>query len=325
METKHIFKTTFVFFFIVICATQSTLSQDADFYFKKGKDALSKNSLNKANEYFQKATQLSPSDPDIYFRIGDAFNDLTHSKNYYIRYPDLALKYYLKAIEYRPLFKDAMLKVGDCYKNKKMYARASDYYFEALQLDTTDISTLDCIGDLFIAQTDTLKAIEYYQKGTDFGDSSSLVTVFVFEKLGMIYFNMGEYNKAMEWFSRQVVNESDLSGNYHLAKCRLMLGDTVRALTYFASAYQTKDNSLFSYNVPEFLGDYARIEFLHGDCENAIKHYRELIELSPSKSQYYFDLGKVYEKMGNNERQNYFYKIAAKMGNKKAKEYLRRK
>ena len=318
MKPNHIFKTTFSFFFLLICATQSTLSQDAEFYVKKGKDALSKNSLNKAKEYFQKATKLSPSDPEIYFEIGDAFNSYypRHYKNYYIyskASTDLALKYYLKAIEYKPLFKKAMLEVGDCYKFKKMFAEASRYYSEAYQLDTTDISPLERLGDLHLEQKDTLRAIEYYKEGVNSGylfHNSS-----IFEKLGTIHFNMGEYNKAIDWFLLQ-------AGVYHLAKCYLMLGDTVKALAYFNSAYDANDpNDKRS----DLLEDFAGIEFLHGDCENAIKHYRELIELRPSESQYYFDLGKVYQKMGNTERQKYFYKIAAKMGNKGAKEYLRRK
>jgi tetratricopeptide (TPR) repeat protein len=320
MKTNHIFKTTFCLFFLLICATQSTLSQDAEFYVKKGKEALSKNSLNKANEYFQKATKLSASDPEIYFEIGDAFNSYypRHYKNYYIyskASTDLALKYYLKAIEYKPLFKKAMLEVGDCYNFKKMFTEALRYYTEALQLDTTDISALERLGDFYIEQKDTIRAIEYYEEGGNHGDLFQKVSVY--EKLGLIYFNMGEYNKAIDWLLLQAANEQN-----HLAKCYLMLGDTVRALEYLNGAYETylpKDER------SDFLEDFARIEFLRGDCGNAIKHYRELIELRPSESQYYFDLGKVYEKMGNAERQEYFCKIAAKMGNKGAKEYLRRK
>lgn len=95
----------------------------------------------------------------------------------------------------------AQYYAGICYLNLGDYDSAIEY----LKKFSTDepllkATTQGAIGDAYLESGDTANAIEWYKKATSSIDSEMITPLYLF-KLGLLYEEMGEKDKALEAFT----------------------------------------------------------------------------------------------------------------------------
>ena len=144
---------------------------------------------------------------------------------------------------------------------------------------------------------------------------------------------------ATEWFEKGY--ELDISGNYTDAE--KAYSKAIELNPRDSVAYYNRGNAYYKLgNYQQAIKDYNRAIELNpqyanahynrgtaysniGDYQQAIKDYNKAIELNPQYEKAYYNRGVTYAKLGNTKLAIENLKIAARLGDKEAQDYLRSK
>jgi tetratricopeptide (TPR) repeat protein len=240
---------------------------------------------------------------------------------------------HLKPIDENTFYCDKVLYSGN-------YEKISDA--ESLLLESrlpisnndTKISLLTKALSLVDTSNDELKAVIinskgkiYYQKGNyekaieDFTNAINLYSSNpdFYENRGLAYIYKGENNKVKEEFDK-VIDENygyaDESVYYLRGGLNYNEGKHDLAIEDLSKAIDTNPEFTEAYNLRG--NSYSFI----GKYENAISDFTKVIELNPAFTEAYLNRGKAYEESGNMEKANADYAFANP--NKIAKDYFQK-
>ena len=79
-----------------------------------------------------------------------------------------AMKYYENALELNPYFEDAMLNLGQIYKNMGRFVDAEDLYTRALKSNPKCTACLFKLGLLYHEMEKYVKAINHFEKTIEY-------------------------------------------------------------------------------------------------------------------------------------------------------------
>jgi type IV pilus assembly protein PilF len=131
--------------------------------------------------------------------------------------------------------------------------------------------------------------------------------------LGTLYYNRGQYDKAIAAFNSALANilyETPEMSLYNMGRAYAGKGDYQRALTKYreASAKAAKPDLL-----PLIEKEMGKASFAQGDINVAIGHFKKSTELVPSLVESYFWLGECYAKQKRMSEARQAYEMVVKL------------
>lgn len=155
-----------------------------------------------------------------------SYNLVCRALIYALRDWELAVRDYERALELAP--DDCIIwnNLGCVYKDQGQYEKALGYFQRAFETmgDTKVKYPYSNMGDCLHALGQDAQAVQWYESAAELWPENH----YFYEKLGELYYSMGEYRKAMDYFRRTVESRGDAYSN--MADIYLEQGDVRRCL-----------------------------------------------------------------------------------------------
>ena len=141
-------------------------------------------------------------------------------------------------------------------------------------------------------------AVEHMRRSVDQG----YVADDTYEYLGMAYARLGRYEKSVESFSTAIErNPSDLL-YLTVAETYMQAGCHAEAESYLMEAVSTTDDEFLVQRARFMLGE---VYIQEGQLEEAQRQFELVIDSNAKSAEAHYQLGRVYDLMGNTERARY--------------------
>ncbi|MGI9547176.1 MAG: tetratricopeptide repeat protein, partial [Flavobacteriaceae bacterium] len=147
---------------------------------------------------------------------------------------DLALDFFLQALNQEPANSIYLVNVGNTYHALKRYEKAQIYFKKILEIKPDDASALKLIGNTFFALQDFPQAIEFFQKGLALEPNDALN----YGYLGDAFYQRGIFIKAADCYQRALRIQPSHENHNLLGVCYFKLFDYERAIECFQKAIQ---------------------------------------------------------------------------------------
>ena len=151
------------------------------------------------------------------------------------------------------------------------------------------------LGELYRKAKKFEGAIKHYQQAFEINKEDD----YVLSGFGLTYRDMGDYDKAIEWFKKQlnpIVTLNNLSNAY----CRK--GDYQQAIEYANQAVNKDPKNKIA------MDNLAIAYRKKGDYQQAVVWYENLLEINPNDKQAMDGLGITYREMENYEQAIHWFK-----------------
>lgn len=234
-----------------------------------------------AKKYFESVVKFEPEDATSWFYLAkchERLSDLISAKNAYISVINLRNEY-MEA--YKSLCVVLMkLNETDCaisYAKKAQEIDAEDYIFDFI------------IGTAYMKCKDFSKAIEPLKSALE-KDSTNLGTL---NSLGTCYMASGNTSLAITTYEKALeINPKAPMAYFNIGSAYQIQQNHKKAIEYLRKALELDEDE-------SFLIALAMSEVKLGDYENALKHYKQLSLLCPSKDNYKYNIVTCYEALGD--------------------------
>ncbi|CAD7939573.1 unnamed protein product [Amoebophrya sp. A120] len=195
----------------------------------------------------------------------------------------MALKFFKRAIQADPYFSYAYTLCGHEYVANEKYDKAVPMYEKALSIDPRHYNAWWALGNVYYRQEEYENARYHFLQALDINRSNSVLRCY----LGMVMESLHQPAMALEYFEHACAGPNGGQGTsgsgigMHDAQEHRVLWGNVDSPQNAMALFQ-KACVLISLNrFPEALRDLERVR-----------------NLAPKEACVYFQLGKVYEKMG---------------------------
>ncbi len=257
--------------------------------FLQGREANTKHKYSQAIVYFDKSIERSPGSVAAYWERGIAHKGLSHYRQ--------ALHDFSMVAQLNPQMKGLNTRIADVYLGLKQYARAIELYDQDLSRWPRHSDALSGRGMAF------LRLKERDRAERDFLEAISLTKndVRAFEGLGILYYDEGKYQQALDAANqaRDIDSENEQARNicaqiyFKEAQLSLKDGEYIDAIKSLKSAI-----GLLPQNI-----EY-RIELAKAciECEgyemDAINYLTDGLKLNPNEVKLLDLRSKCYRKIG---------------------------
>jgi tetratricopeptide (TPR) repeat protein len=131
-----------------------------------------------------------------------------------------------------------------------------------------------------------------------------------YEYLGLAHANLGNYDASVQAFDRAIERQPSALLYLVAAESYRKTGAVERARVYLESAITSSDDRFLIQEARMRLGDL----FLTDDrLGRAAEQYQALLEENPRSAEAHYQLGLVYDRMGNRERARYEWREALRI------------
>jgi tetratricopeptide (TPR) repeat protein len=162
------------------------------------------------------------------------------------------------------------------------------------------------------------KAIEAYTSAIALDPNYA----FAYDGRGLAYMNKGQYDRAIEDYNKAIaLHPNDVFAYTNRGRAYMGLGTYLhyqQAIEDFSKAIELMPNIAETYSVRGFA--YKTL----GNHQQAIKDINKAIELKPDIADAYYERGLAYGVLGNIQQSIADFKIAARLGNEGAQDFLRK-
>jgi len=167
------------------------------------------------------------------------------------------------------------LEMATKFIETKEFSKAENEYIDALKLDMHNLDIYKKLGDLYFNNKDYDKAKETYEYIIKLEDDD-----YVYNKLGDIFTNKGDLNQATTNYKKSIeLRDNNPIYYYNLAKINLKLNQLEQGL----------ENAKKSLNIepdnPRLLDFLLDLSIIMGDKELANKTLNKLIEVNPDNNK----------------------------------------
>lgn len=214
---------------------------------------------------------------------------------------------FTKSIDLNPRFAAAYNNLGLLYNESSRFSEASEYFDRAFQLDPS-----------FVYQKNQIKALfndEKYQQVTESLSDISVSDIDTELNLisGLAYFNIGNLNKASEYFSQ--LDENVKTYNVHLAQAIIAgaSGDHKKAAAYFSKALDIKSTNEVLLNRAIAYLESGEFDFAERDIDEVISNDPNISRSYLLKGNLFYQKNRLIEACGS-------WQTAADLGDEKASE-----
>ncbi len=272
---------------------------------------------------------------------------------------DASLDNYLKELKLREELNDKeemdkfLTNIGKIYYKINKYTKALEYFQKALSINQVKGNKIEIarsltnLGNVYYDLRDYKKALNYYHKSLDFTDEKEIQKLSESEKkaflkgkavllnnLGLVYKNLGDYKKALDYCKSSIKIKEDLGEDKNLfypltsiAEILLKLDVYDESLKYLDRALKIAEEShnLMLMKDANYL--IYEVYFTAGNYKSALEHHKRyagikdsLIQIGTNKLiaeyQTKMETGKKEQenkalRQANLQQRNYFLIISA--------------
>jgi tetratricopeptide (TPR) repeat protein len=288
----------------------------------------------------EKAVQLDIRSPQAYYYLGDM--------NWLLNEKDTALHYYKKTIKYNSVHKDAHLKLGILYKEKKQNDLAKKHLETAIVVGITSDPFLYLnLGIVYGRLGNAEKEIQNYRKGLAINDEIAdlhnnlaislmkngiysdetiehlLVAIELnhekkenYYNLGNAYLNMNKLKLAHNAIEKAL----EIDGKYYEANMAMALilqkQNSINAASkYYEVAYEMNQSDIgLLINYGTYLMDIE-------SYDNAIEKFKKVINIDPGNLKAHFNMGILYGILQKNSLAQKEFKKVLKLDSRNHEAY----
>jgi tetratricopeptide (TPR) repeat protein len=283
--------------------------------------------------------KMFPDSFAAYKNRGKAYKDLGKYNQ--------AVRDYDKSVALNPDYADAYVNRGNVYKELKFYQRALEDYNTAIVLDHDFAVAYFNRGVVYSELREYEKSIENYNKVIELAPSYA----YAYLNRGLVYEKSGDYQKALQDIGKAMrINHKDREvmtayGNIHtvLERYQLALEELNKVIELYPKFPKVYYSRGIVYektgDYQQAIKDYTKAIDLQSDynlahinrgivygklghIRRAIQDFDKAIQLDSQNSLAYFNRGTAYKILGNYQQAKEDFQISARIGNKKAQEYL---
>ncbi len=208
-------------FSIVSCSSKKEMRRNqADAIRKLGVAHMEEENYATAFQQFQKAKELNPDSPRLYFDLGNFY----YEKEKF----DKAIEEYKTALKLKPDFASAKNNLGKAYLAKKEYDTAIACFKELIDnyIYATPHYPLFSIGQAYFFKHDLKSAEIYFKKSLAMNPDFTFATYW----LGRTYVEMGKGAEAVEILEKTVdQSPQNASGYFELGKAYILAKELKKA------------------------------------------------------------------------------------------------
>ncbi|TMI62063.1 MAG: tetratricopeptide repeat protein [Bacteroidetes bacterium] len=199
--------------------------------------------------------------------------------------PDLATKYYRRAIDLDPTISDAWVDLGSYYQTLNRADSAIYNYRQALIIEPKNTYATNNIGWIYMSRKKYDSAIIYFRK------SITLDPKFINAYNGMskAFIEKRQYDSARVYFDKAFVNYQDKATvNIYIGNFYKQLKEYDSAKVYYRRAI------LFDPNYEESYNNMGRIFFETKEYDSAKAYYRQALAVNPFSAFSLINTGLVF-------------------------------
>lgn len=241
----------------------------------------SKKEYEDAKKYYQKSADQGHIEST--YRLGNVYDKIQEYEE--------AEKYYKKAVEKGHLL--AKFKLANLYNRKSNIIEAKKYYMESIELPESKNN----LASIYFEEKDYQSAINYYL------EASSEISV-AFENLGDLYLTIGHIESAKEYYMK---NSTDVSSQIKLGNLYEEENNYEKAIQWYQKACDNDDfesaykiaQIFLKLDKPYAANEYLKLAAEYNHVNAKIYLAREFFD-----KKEYFDARKMFES-GANEGSTY--------------------
>ncbi len=317
---------------------------DCVHYVSLGRLYLLENAYGKAQNCFDKVMNDFGDIKEAVLGIAE----IQMAKGAFLRaLPDLKM-----LVERFPHFKEAHIKLAECYQNSQSTELAEKHYEEAIGLIKEELKSqvsygkVTEVGQLFEATGHYSEAESYYKQAYEICTMNPESSF----NYGRILSRTEKFQKSTQILLRHIADCPDNREAYEVvAHNHYEQADYLTAINFMQDALALDQSNIKNYfklgqiyihtkNFKEAMGTFekcielepqniaarlelARLYTLHGESEQAINKYEEVLDLDTNNCVAHFELGRVYLEQVEPQKAEAHFAKAAIYGHKQAGIY----
>ena len=246
---------------------------------------------DEANKYFDRATKLSSDNPNNYYNMGVAYA----MKNDY----DRAIESFTNEIKLNPNYVDAYYSRGLSYKRKGEYDLSKRDYEKAIEIQDDYLLAYEELGLYYFVVVHNYDAtIKYLHKAIELKSVNNMV----YFAIGAAYYNKGDYKSAILPFEKAIdLNYQDSITLYQkIGRTYMYNGKYERAREYFQKQMKLSSDSIVKADANMNLGSTY---FMQKKYDLAIAFFNTALNFDSKNGEIYYQIGYAYfQKGGNSEK-----------------------
>lgn len=234
-----------------------------------------------------------------------------------------AKKHFESVVKFESEDATSWFYLAKCYEKLGDFVSAKNSYIKVIELRAEYLEAYKSLCVVFMRLNEPIEAINYAQRAKAY-DNEDFIYDFI---IGTAYMKNKEFDKALEPLNEALSKDPRNLGTLNsMGTCYMATGNTAKAiLTYekaleinpkapmayynIGSAYQIQQNHKKAVEYlkkavdidedESFLAALAMSEVKLEDYQNALKHYKQLALLCPSKENYKYNMVTCYEALGD--------------------------
>ena len=233
-----------------------------------------------------------------------------------------AKKYFESVVKFEAEDATSWFYLAKCYEKLGDLVSAKNSYISVVNLRPEYMEAYKSLCVVLMKRNEPSEAVKYAEQAKSIEDD------YIFDFIiGTAYMKLKEFEKALEPFQNALAKEPRNLGNLNsLGTCYMATGNTAKAISTYEKALEINPNaSMAYYNIgsayqiqqnhqkaveylkkaleieedESFLVALAMSEIKLEQFENALKHYKQLALLCPSKENYKYNMVTCYEALGD--------------------------
>lgn len=218
---------------------------------------------------------------------------------------------------------DTLNTVGNIYIHLGDYAKALDYYQNALKIyeQSTNENGLatsyNNIGLVFFKLGDHKKALDYYERSLKLREASDDIhaQALTLNNIGEVYRTTKEYEKALSYYSRSLKLHKDFGGTHraavsinHIGMLYFAMGDYDKALTYLGQSLSIESQFGNRYGEAETMIALGSVYVKMNQNEQAFEYLNRSLKIGeeigakPVICNAHKALSEIYKQLGEYEK-----------------------
>ena len=242
-----------------------------------------------ARQTFESIVKFDAEDATSWFYLANSYErlgDFISAKNAYI-----------KVIDFRPEYYEAYKNLCVILLKSRNPLEAVEYAERASKLKPRDYIYPFIIGTAYMKEKEFEKALKYLQKAL----KKAPKNLGTLNTLGTCYMALQHIEDAIECYQKVIeLYPKNPMAYFNLGSALQILNKHEEALIQLKKANEIDEED------ESFLNAIAMSEVKLGDYINALKHYKQLALMCPSKSNYKYNIVTCFEALGQ-------YEVAIKM------------
>jgi superkiller protein 3 len=287
---------------------QQTERLSAEDYFLRGYNATENGALEQAVKFYEQAIKLDTAFAAAYNNAGVVLQRMNLGAQ--------AIGYFQRAIAADSSLAAAYNNIGNTYYKQRQFSRSVEFYKNAIALEPDNAMAYNNMGVTYKEMKLYEQAVECFDVAIEIDSTDAMA----YCNMGNVFQNQGSYAKAIGWYERTITVDS-LYPNawYNMGNAYDKLKQHTQALACYQKTVAIDPTDAAAYYSAGLA--YQNLQ----QYEAAIEWYAGAAKADSTFAAAYSSMGNAWFKLGKPEQQVECYQQAARLGDERAKQWLKSK